>query len=144
MYFLLSCLLISNAFPEYIYMAVHNLVKGIEKSVDSQGIAAILMLFPPRSNNCYWTPFGLKPGLHGFHVHALSDTTNGCMSTAIWLQNSSVYHFSMFHASHHITPVPSTESEIEAEARAVKAVSDSICPLHIVLDRVSDHFSREG
>ncbi|KAL8529603.1 hypothetical protein ACS0TY_006873 [Phlomoides rotata] len=55
---------------------------------------------------------------------------------AIWLQNSSVYHFSMFHASHHITPVPATESEIEAEARAVKAVSDSICPLHIVLDRV--------
>ncbi|RLM86811.1 superoxide dismutase [Panicum miliaceum] len=24
---------------------------------------------------------GLKPGLHGFHVHALGDTTNGCMST---------------------------------------------------------------
>ncbi|KAJ8470416.1 hypothetical protein OPV22_024759 [Ensete ventricosum] len=24
---------------------------------------------------------GLKAGLHGFHVHALGDTTNGCMST---------------------------------------------------------------
>ncbi|KAG9457563.1 hypothetical protein H6P81_002071 [Aristolochia fimbriata] len=24
---------------------------------------------------------GLRPGLHGFHVHALGDTTNGCMST---------------------------------------------------------------
>ncbi|KAG9136160.1 hypothetical protein Leryth_003780 [Lithospermum erythrorhizon] len=24
---------------------------------------------------------GLKPGHHGFHVHALGDTTNGCMST---------------------------------------------------------------
>ncbi|KAL9235090.1 hypothetical protein vseg_009886 [Gypsophila vaccaria] len=24
---------------------------------------------------------GLKPGLHGFHVHALGDTTNGCIST---------------------------------------------------------------
>ncbi|CAA6662083.1 unnamed protein product [Spirodela intermedia] len=24
---------------------------------------------------------GLKPGLQGFHVHALGDTTNGCMST---------------------------------------------------------------
>ncbi|CAI0432292.1 unnamed protein product [Linum tenue] len=24
---------------------------------------------------------GLKPGLHGFHVHAMGDTTNGCMST---------------------------------------------------------------
>lgn len=27
------------------------------------------------------TVSGLKPGLHGFHVHALGDTTNGCMST---------------------------------------------------------------
>ncbi|PNX75294.1 superoxide dismutase, partial [Trifolium pratense] len=24
---------------------------------------------------------GLKPGLHGFHIHALGDTTNGCLST---------------------------------------------------------------
>ncbi|XP_072988181.1 superoxide dismutase [Cu-Zn]-like [Typha latifolia] len=24
---------------------------------------------------------GLKPGLHGFHIHALGDTTNGCVST---------------------------------------------------------------
>ncbi|XP_047338656.1 superoxide dismutase [Cu-Zn] 1-like [Impatiens glandulifera] len=24
---------------------------------------------------------GLRPGLHGLHVHALGDTTNGCMST---------------------------------------------------------------
>eukprot|EP00897_Mesotaenium_endlicherianum_P002409 jgi/Mesen1/2196/ME000152S01288 len=24
---------------------------------------------------------GLKPGQHGFHVHALGDTTNGCVST---------------------------------------------------------------
>ncbi|PRQ37390.1 putative superoxide dismutase [Rosa chinensis] len=24
---------------------------------------------------------GLRPGLHGFHVHALGDTTNSCMST---------------------------------------------------------------
>lgn len=24
---------------------------------------------------------GLKPGLHGFHVHALGDISNGCIST---------------------------------------------------------------
>ncbi|EOY10584.1 Copper/zinc superoxide dismutase 3 isoform 4 [Theobroma cacao] len=24
---------------------------------------------------------GLSPGLHGFHIHALGDTTNGCNST---------------------------------------------------------------
>lgn len=33
---------------------------------------------------------GLKPGLHGFHVHALGDTTNGCMSTGKSLK---VWHF---------------------------------------------------
>ncbi|XP_062116492.1 uncharacterized protein LOC133830517 isoform X2 [Humulus lupulus] len=43
---------------------------------------------------------------------------------------------SMFHASHHIEPVPATENEIEAEAAAVRDVSKTLCPLNIVLDRV--------
>ncbi|KAK2664023.1 hypothetical protein Ddye_002597 [Dipteronia dyeriana] len=55
---------------------------------------------------------------------------------AIWFQNSSLYHFSMFHASHHISPVPATEDEIQAEANAVKVVAEGLCPLRIVLDRV--------
>ncbi|XP_025014823.1 uncharacterized protein LOC8277404 isoform X2 [Ricinus communis] len=55
---------------------------------------------------------------------------------AIWFQNSSVYHFSMFHASHHIGPVPATEDEVEAEASAVGSVAEGLCPLEIVLDRV--------
>ncbi|KAL4348937.1 hypothetical protein GQ457_17G016950 [Hibiscus cannabinus] len=55
---------------------------------------------------------------------------------AIWFQNSSLYHFSMFHASHHIVPVLASEVEIEAEAAAVKAVAEGLCPLEIVLDRV--------
>ncbi|KAH7683896.1 hypothetical protein IHE45_05G212700 [Dioscorea alata] len=55
---------------------------------------------------------------------------------AIWFQNTSLYHFSMFHASHHITPVVATDSEIEAEANAIKVVAESLCPLDIVLDRV--------
>ncbi|XP_058195234.1 uncharacterized protein LOC131311700 [Rhododendron vialii] len=54
----------------------------------------------------------------------------------IWFQNSTLYHFSMFHASHHIAPVPATEYEIKAEANAVKAVAEGLCPLKIVLDRV--------
>ncbi|KAM0936359.1 hypothetical protein DsansV1_C27g0202841 [Dioscorea sansibarensis] len=55
---------------------------------------------------------------------------------AIWFQNTSLYHFSMFHASHHITPVVATDREIEAEASAIKVVAESLCPLDIVLDRV--------
>lgn len=55
---------------------------------------------------------------------------------AIWFQNSSLYHFSMFHASHHISAVPASEFEIESEANAVKVVADGLCPLKIALDRV--------
>lgn len=83
----------------------------------------------------------------------------------IWFQNTSIYHFSMFHASHHLTPVMATDSEvdctlvvmlfcwiktavnsvlmcsvmfleIEAEVNAVKQVAEAICPLTIVLDQV--------
>lgn len=54
----------------------------------------------------------------------------------IWFQNSSLFHFSMFHASHHIEPVLATGAEIESEANGVKDVADVLCPLKIVLDRV--------
>lgn len=55
---------------------------------------------------------------------------------AIWFQNSSMYHFSMFHASHHILPVSATKVEVEAEASSVETVASKLCPLKIVLDRV--------
>ncbi|CAH9095825.1 unnamed protein product [Cuscuta epithymum] len=55
---------------------------------------------------------------------------------AIWFQNSSRYHCSMFHASHHARPVPASEAEIEAEADAVKTLAEGLCPLNVVLDRV--------
>ncbi|KAI4343863.1 hypothetical protein L6164_011162 [Bauhinia variegata] len=61
---------------------------------------------------------------------------NPYFDKAIWFQNNSVYHFSLFHASHHISPVPATKQEIEAEAAAVQAVVGTLCPLNIVLDRV--------
>ncbi|KAK8921132.1 hypothetical protein KSP39_PZI020292 [Platanthera zijinensis] len=56
--------------------------------------------------------------------------------SAVWFQNASLYHFSMFHASHHLTPVKATNTEIEAEVDAVNEVAQSLCPLQIVLDRV--------
>ncbi|KAK9080458.1 hypothetical protein SSX86_000216 [Deinandra increscens subsp. villosa] len=54
----------------------------------------------------------------------------------IWFQNSELYHFSMFHASHHILPVHAADDEIEAEVDSVKSVANQLCPLKIILDRV--------
>lgn len=67
---------------------------------------------------------------------AVKQIFNPYFDKAIWFQNSSLYHFSMFHASHHIVPVPASEDEIEAEANAVRAIAEGICPVEIVLDRV--------
>ncbi|XP_027190566.1 uncharacterized protein [Cicer arietinum] len=69
-------------------------------------------------------------------AEAVKDIFNPYFDKAIWFQNSSMYHFSMFHASHHIVPVPATKEEIEAEASSVEAVSARLCPLKIVLDGV--------
>ncbi|XP_065877225.1 uncharacterized protein [Euphorbia lathyris] len=55
---------------------------------------------------------------------------------AIWFQDPILFHFSMFHASHHVVAVTATQDEIEAEVRAVGAVAKDLCPLKIVLDRV--------
>ncbi|KAL9376418.1 hypothetical protein Peur_030538 [Populus x canadensis] len=85
---------------------------------------------PVRANVLYLSPEYSVP---------ISDNVKNTFSSyfdKVWFQNSSVYHSSMFHASHHIEPVPATEDEIEAEVNAVKAVADSLCPLKIVLDRV--------
>ncbi|KAH1254739.1 hypothetical protein GmHk_04G011118 [Glycine max] len=69
-------------------------------------------------------------------AEAVKNVFNPYFDKAIWFQNSSLYHFSMFHASHHIVPVPATKEEIEAEASSVEVVAATLCPLKIVLDRV--------
>ncbi|KAM7266854.1 hypothetical protein ACFE04_009020 [Oxalis oulophora] len=80
---------------------------------------------PVRANVLYMNPHFSLP---------ISLSTNSLLPTSI--TNSTLYHFSMFHASHHITPVPANQAQIEAEATAVKLVAQALCPLKIVLDRV--------
>ncbi|KAF3972942.1 hypothetical protein CMV_003584 [Castanea mollissima] len=70
-------------FPPFLRGVLRTMVKAV----------AVLGASPNVSGTIYFTQegdgpttvtgtiFGLKPGLHGFHVHALGDTTNGCMST---------------------------------------------------------------
>ncbi|XP_074316385.1 uncharacterized protein LOC141652700 [Silene latifolia] len=86
---------------------------------------------PVRANVLY-----LKPEYSAPISNAVRNVFSPYFDSAIWFQNSSLYHFSMFHASHHISPVPATPEEIEAEAGAVKSIVQSLCPLKIVLERV--------
>ncbi|KAL9227372.1 hypothetical protein vseg_003065 [Gypsophila vaccaria] len=86
---------------------------------------------PVRANVLYLSPEYSTP-----ISNAVQKVFSPYFEGAIWFQNSSLYHFSMFHASHHISPVPATPEEIEAEANAVNSVVQSLCPLKIVLDRV--------
>ncbi|KAM1059349.1 hypothetical protein ACFX1X_024381 [Malus domestica] len=69
-------------------------------------------------------------------MKALKPILDPYFDEAIWFQNSSLYHFSMFDASHHISPVPATPDEIEAEAAVVRNIAKGLCPLKIVLDMV--------
>lgn len=55
---------------------------------------------------------------------------------AIWFQDANLYHFSMFHASHHQEPVSATAEEVDSEASAVEEVARTSCPLRIRLERV--------
>ncbi|XP_071703072.1 uncharacterized protein [Rutidosis leptorrhynchoides] len=66
---------------------------------------------------------------------AVEEIFSPTLSEVTWFQNSELYHFSMFHASHHIVAVPASKDEIEVEANAVKLVTDTLCPMKIVLDR---------
>ncbi|XP_024514801.1 uncharacterized protein LOC9649073 [Selaginella moellendorffii] len=62
--------------------------------------------------------------------------TLGSHSSAIWYQNPEMYHFSLYHASHHLEPVPASKSEIARELEAVDQVARSCSPLRIQLERV--------
>ncbi|KAI3890431.1 hypothetical protein MKX03_037220 [Papaver bracteatum] len=81
---------------------VKSFIEGAEKIIKELGsrsqvkpIKAVVLLkstegvtgtiyFTQEANgptNITGTISGLKPGFHGFHIHSLGDTTNGCMST---------------------------------------------------------------
>ncbi|XP_076891512.1 uncharacterized protein LOC143542942 [Bidens hawaiensis] len=86
---------------------------------------------PVRTNVLYLTSEYSLP-----MAKAIRDIFSPTLNEVIWFQNSELYHFSMFHASHHISPVPASEEEIEAEVDAVKSVANQLWPLNIMLDRV--------
>ncbi|KAL8166412.1 hypothetical protein V2J09_007911 [Rumex salicifolius] len=60
-----------------------KMVKAVVVLNSSEGVSGTVHFFQEGDGPTTVTGnlSGLKPGLHGFHVHALGDTTNGCMST---------------------------------------------------------------
>ncbi|TKW08759.2 hypothetical protein SEVIR_6G044900v4 [Setaria viridis] len=86
---------------------------------------------PVRANVLY-----LDPEFAAVISKAVKEVFLPYFDQVIWFQNTSMYHFSLFHASHHLEPIVATDDEIEAEVEAVKKVTKTICPLKIVLDRV--------
>uniref|UniRef100_A0A3S5HLS6 Superoxide dismutase [Cu-Zn] n=1 Tax=Ceanothus thyrsiflorus TaxID=48245 RepID=A0A3S5HLS6_CEATH len=59
------------------------MVKGVAVLSTSEGVSGTIYFTQEGDGPTTVTGniSGLKPGLHGFHVHALGDTTNGCLST---------------------------------------------------------------
>ncbi|KAE8710322.1 Superoxide dismutase [Hibiscus syriacus] len=59
------------------------MVKAVAVLSSSEGVSGTILFSQDGEGPTIVTGniSGLKPGLHGFHVHAFGDTTNGCMST---------------------------------------------------------------
>lgn len=84
-----------------------------------------------RATVLYLDPHYAKP-ISDFVKRILSPHFPG----GVWYQDPNLYHFSMFHASHHLNPVVATPLEIDVEAREVEIVASQCCELSIVLERV--------
>ncbi|KAJ6796186.1 superoxide dismutase [Cu-Zn] 2 [Iris pallida] len=70
---------------------------------------------------------GLKPGLHGFHVHALGDTTNGCMSTGAHFNPAGKEHGAPDEEARHAGDLGNVKAE--EDGTATFTIVDSQIPL---------------
>uniref|UniRef100_G3MNP1 Superoxide dismutase [Cu-Zn] n=1 Tax=Amblyomma maculatum TaxID=34609 RepID=G3MNP1_AMBMU len=73
------------------------------------------------------TVSGLKPGLHGFHVHALGDTTNGCMSTGAHFNPAGKVHGAPEDEVRHAGDLGNVKAE--EDGTATFSIVDSQIPL---------------
>jgi len=57
-------------------------------------------------------------------------------ATRVWYQDPRAYHFSVFHASHHLDAHPALGAAAAAESAAVRRVARGLCPVRAALERV--------
>lgn len=55
---------------------------------------------------------------------------------SVWYQDPEAYHFSVYHASHHLAPRRVTPEEERSEAAAIAGACASMCPVRAVIERV--------
>jgi len=78
-----------------------------DTAVDGAVVPRLKAADPPvRANVLY-----MDPKFAAVISKAVKDMFLPYFDQAIWFQNTSMYHFSMFHASHYLEPIVATEDE---------------------------------
>ena len=64
--------------------------------------------------------------------------TGGALNAgdSVWYQDPNAYHFSAFHASHHLDEHAASTKEATAESSAIRSVARASCPIEAVIERV--------
>ena len=96
-------------------------------------VRAIVVPLPGDSSAARKIRRETRDALRRFFPPAGGDFGHG---DSVWFQDSELFHFSVFHASHHGTPVPASELEKNDELDAVRRVAAAACPMDVVVERV--------
>ena len=56
---------------------------------------------------------------------------------SVWYQDPAVYHFSVFHASHHLDAHAANAAEIREESAGIRGAVRGLCPIEAVIERVA-------
>ena len=96
-------------------------------------VRAIVVPLPGDSSAARKIRRETRDALRRFFPPAGGDFGHG---DSVWFQDSDLFHFSVFHASHHGAPVPASELEKNDELDAVRRVAAAACPMDVVVERV--------